>query len=246
MNLSSVRYYLNYDLTQCILHTNMTQKAPEKLRFAAMAVDVVLFAVVEGKLSVLLGTVNRPPYYTNVEAFIGGLIESEETAETALERHLKSKTELKKIYTEQLYTFSDLNRDTRNRVISISYLGLVRPGALGADLASGLRWCPVRSLPKLAYDHTQMFGVAMNRLKGKISYTNIAQYLLPKEFTLSELQAVYELILSQEVDKRNFRKKILALDLVVETGDMQQGVKNRPAALYRFATEKLTELPLVI
>ena len=224
----------------------MSQKAPDKLRFAAMAVDVVMFAVVDGKLSVLLGEVNRPPYYTNIEAFIGGLIFANETAEVALERHIRSKAELKKSYTEQLYTFSEIERDPRNRVISISYLGLVRPDALKQELGEGLRFCPVGKLPKLAYDHDEMFKVALSRLRGKISYTNSAQYLLAKEFTLSELQAVYELILGKEVDKRNFRKKIIALDMVVETGDMQQGVKNRPAALYRFTSEKLTELSLVI
>jgi 8-oxo-dGTP diphosphatase len=224
----------------------MSQKVPDKLRFAAMAVDVVMFAVVDGKLSVLLGEVNRPPYYTNIEAFIGGMIDANETAEMALERHVASKTSIKKAYTEQLYTFSEIERDPRNRVISISYIGLVRPDALKQELGAGLRWCPVRSLPKLAYDHGEMYKVALGRLKGKVSYTNIAQYLLPKEFTLSELQAVYELILGKEIDKRNFRKKIIALDIVRETGEMQQGVKNRPAALYRFTSEKLTELPLLI
>lgn len=211
-----------------------------------MAVDVVMFAIVEGKLTVLLGEVNRPPYYTNIEAFIGGLIETNETADIALARHLASKTNLKKVYTEQLYTFSEIERDKRNRVISISYLGLVRQDASGLELEDGFRWCPVGELPKLAYDHSQMYTVALNRLKGKISYTNIAQFLLPKEFTLSELQAVYELILGKEIDKRNFRKKIIALDMVAETGDVQQGVKNRPAALYRFTADKLTELPLLI
>jgi 8-oxo-dGTP diphosphatase len=164
----------------------------------------------------------------------------------ALERHVRSKSELKKVYTEQLYTFSEIERDERNRVISISYLGLVRPDVLQEELGEGLRWCPVGKLPRLAYDHDEMYTVAHSRLKGKISYTNIAQYLLPKEFTLSELQEVYELILGKEVDKRNFRKKIIALGMVAETGEVQAGVKNRPAALYRFTSEKLTELSLVI
>lgn len=224
----------------------MSQKAPEKLRFAAMAVDVVVFAVLNGKLSVLLGEVSRPPYYTNIEAFIGGLIETRETAEMALERHLTSKVNLKNIYTEQLYTFSEIERDKRNRVISISYLGLVRADVSTLELGKGLRWCSVQELPKLAYDHNKMFTVALNRLKGKVSYTNIAQFLLPNEFTLTELQTVYELILGKGVDKRNFRKKIIALGLVVETGEVQQGVKNRPAALYRFSSDSLKELDILI
>jgi 8-oxo-dGTP diphosphatase len=224
----------------------MSQKAPEKLRFAAMAVDVVMFTVFDGKLSVLLGEVNRPPYYTNIEAFIGGLIETKETAEMALERHLTSKVNLKKIYTEQLYTFSEIERDKRNRVISISYLGLARVDVDTLELGKGLRWCSVRELPKLAYDHNKMFTVALNRLKGKVSYTNIAQFLLPKEFTLTELQTIYELILDKEIDKRNFRKKIIALGMVTETGRVQEGVKNRPAALYRFSSDSLKELDILI
>ncbi len=224
----------------------MSQKVPDKIKFAAMAVDVVVFAIIDGELSVLLGEVNRPPYYTKIEAFIGGLIEPKETAEMALKRHLASKADLKKIYVEQLYTFSEIERDRRNRVISISYIGLVRPTVSMLTLMEGLRWCPVQELPQLAYDHNKMCAVALNRLKGKISYTNIAQFLLATEFTLTELQTVYELILGREIDKRNFRKKIIALDMVVETGDVQQGVKNRPAGLYRFKTEKLTELSLVI
>ncbi len=224
----------------------MSKKAPENLRFAVVAVDVVVFAVIDGKLSVLLGEVNRPPYYKNIEAFIGGIINADETAEEALLRHIATKTNLKKLYTEQLYTFTDIERDQRSRVVSVSYLGLLRPELIEAELAPGLRWCPVKQLPDLAYDHNQMYKTAIDRLRGKISYTTIAQFLLSKEFTLSELQNTYELILGKGVDKRNFRKKILALDIVVETGEMQSGVKNRPAALYRFKTDKLTELPLGI
>ncbi len=222
------------------------KKAPEKMRFAAIAVDVVTFSIVEGKLSVLLGMINRLPHYKNMEAFIGGLIEMPETAEVALERHIKSKTNLKNIFWEQLYTFSDINRDERNRVVSVSYLGLVNPDESKQSLVEGLRWCPVSKLPKLAFDHNRMFKVALDRLKGKLSYTNIAQYLLPKKFTLTELQTVYELVLEKEIDKRNFRKKIISLGIVVETGEMKQGMKNRPAALYRFNTDKLIELAPIV
>ncbi len=222
------------------------KKAPERLRFAAVAVDAVIFGIKAGKLCVCLGTVNRPPHYVNVEAFIGGLIEVGETAETALTRHLASKTHLPHIYTEQLYTFSALERDKRNRVISISYLALVRPETCEADSTSDIRWCPVSQLPKLAYDHKEIFTVALERLRGKLAYTNLAQFLLPKEFTLTQLQEVYELVLEREIDKRNFRKKILSLGIIEETGKAQEGVKNRPAALYRFTSQKLKELSPII
>jgi 8-oxo-dGTP diphosphatase len=224
----------------------MIKKAPEKIRFAAVAIDVVLFGIVDGKLSVLLGTVNRPPYYTNIEAVIGGLLAVDETTHEALQRHVANKTHLSRMYTEQLYTFSGLERDKRNRVISISYLGLVRPDDAARAPVDGLRWCPVTKVPQLAFDHNEMCKVALTRLQGKIKYTNLSQFLLPKQFTLSELQTVYELVLGKEIDKRNFRKKILALDMVIETGELQAGVKNRPAALYRFKTEKPIELSPII
>jgi len=222
------------------------KKAPERLRFAAVAVDAVIFGIKDGELCVYLGTVNRPPYYVNIEAFIGGLVEVGETAEVALTRHLASKTHLPHIYTEQLYTFTALERDARNRVISISYLGLVRPGVCEQEAASGLRWCPIGKLPKLAFDHKEIFTIAIERLRGKLSYTNLAQFLLPKEFTLTQLQEVYELVLLREIDKRNFRKKILSLGIIEETGKTQEGVKNRPAALYRFKSLKLKELSPIV
>ena len=221
-------------------------KAPERLRFAAVAVDVVVFGIKDGKLCVYLGLVNRPPHYSNVEAFIGGLIEVGETAEDALKRHLTHKTNLPALYTEQLYTFSAIERDKRNRVISVSYFGLVRPEACDRETPVGVRWCPVNKLPKLAYDHKEIFAVALERLRAKLAYTTMVQCLLPKTFTLTQMQEVYELVLERTLDKRNFRKKILSLDIIAETGEVQAGVKNRPAALYRFTSEKIKELSPIV
>lgn len=221
------------------------KKAPEKLRFAAIAVDIVVFGIKDGALVVLLGEVDRPPHYKNVGAFIGGIMEVDETAESAAVRHLKQKAGLAGVYTEQLYTFSGINRDKRNRVVSVSYIALTEPDTAATHSFPNTRWCPIRNLPHLAYDHDEIANAALNRLRGKFSYTTIAQFLLPKEFTLTELQEVYEVVLNTTFDKRNFRKKLLALDIVEETGKMQEGVQNRPAALYTFKERKLTELPLV-
>lgn len=220
--------------------------APEALRFAAVAIDVVVFGVHEGKLCVLLAPVNRPPFYENREAFVGGLIEVQETADEAASWHLSQKAGLTKLYIEQLYTLSALQRDPRNRVISIAYLGLVPPSVVDTYTFADNRWCPVAKLPQLAYDHDEIAARALARLRGKLSYTTIVQYLLPPTFTLTELQQTYEIVLGRELDKRNFRKKILALDILKPTGDSQEGVKNRPAALYRFATPQVLELsPMV-
>jgi 8-oxo-dGTP diphosphatase len=221
------------------------KKAPESLRFAVISVDTIVLAFVKGALCGLVSPVNRPPHYVNTLGFLGGIIDASETAEQASVRILKQKGGLEKVYLEQLYTFSAINRDKRNRVVSVAYLGLVRPDVATAYTHTEAHFVPLKQLSKLAYDHDDMLLTALTRLRGKLTYTTIAQYLLPKQFTLSELQNVYEVILQKEIDKRNFRKKILALDIVRETGKMQEGVKNRPAALYEFSSQKIKELPLL-
>lgn len=222
------------------------QKAPEIFRFAAMAVDVPVYGFIEGKLCGLVASVDRPPHYVGVEGFLGGIIESSENALEAATRILAEKGNLKDVYLEQLYTFSDINRDKRNRVVSVAHLGLVRPDTAATFKHPEAHFVPVEKLHGLAYDHDEIHRVALARLRAKLTYSNIAQFLLPRHFTLTELQTLYETILGYELDKRNFRKKILSLDIVKETGRMQEGVKNRPAALYTFTTQKFQELPLLV
>lgn len=228
------------------MNTTHSKQAPAKLRFAAMAVDAVIFGIVDKKLHVLAQEVNRPPHYVKVPGFPGGLIDKDETAEQAVERHLSEKVHLSKVYLEQLYTFSAIQRDKRNRVISVGYIGCVSPSVIEQYDFDDAYWLPVKKLTKLAYDHDEMYQKALARLRGKLAYTTIAQFLLAKEFTLTQLQEVYEVVLGTELDKRNFRKKILALDVVKETGRMQEGVKNRPAALYTFISKQIKELPPVV
>jgi 8-oxo-dGTP diphosphatase len=222
--------------------------APNNLRFAAIAVDTVIFSFIDGRLCVLLGQVNRPPHYAGVEAFIGGIVEVNETAEDAVKRHLKNKAGLQpnQLFLEQLYTFSALNRDKRNRVISVSYLGCIPPMAAKKVKGEGLRWSPVDKIPSLAYDHNEMANTAKGRLSGKLEYTNIARFLLSQEFTLTELQSLYEQVLERELDKRNFRKKILSLGILKETGNKRSGMRNRPAALYSFVGKDLKTLPSLV
>ncbi|MEK7639272.1 MAG: NUDIX domain-containing protein [Patescibacteria group bacterium] len=222
------------------------QKAPEQFRFAVMAVDVIVLAFVDGKLCGLVSEVNRPPHYTNRQGFLGGIVDEKENAEEASERILKQKGNLTKVFLEQLYTFSDVHRDKRNRVVSVAYLGLVKPDIASSYRHKTAKFVPIKELKDLAYDHTEMLATALRRLQGKMAYTSISQYLLADHFTLSELQSVYEIILKKPLDKRNFRKKILALNIIEETGTMQEGVKNRPAALYKFKSKQVTELSLIV
>lgn len=220
-------------------------KAPASVRFAAMAVDAIVFAIIDEKLHVLVDDVNRPPHYKNIDGFPGSLIQASETAESALERTLKHKAGITKVFYEQLYTFSAVDRDKRNRVVAVAYLCLARPNVVLSQQHESAHFIPVSSVKKLAYDHNAMLDTAVKRLKGKLAYTTIAKYLLPRHFTLTELQTIYEIILGQDLDKRNFRKKILGSNIVKDTGTVQEGVKNRPAALYQFTSDKLEELSIL-
>tara|TARA_B100000508_G_scaffold31981_2_gene24616 strand:- start:7530 stop:8201 length:672 start_codon:yes stop_codon:yes gene_type:complete len=221
------------------------KQAPAEFRFAAMAVDAVVLGLVDGELYGLVSNVDRPPHYVNVPGFLGGIITEKETAEEACERILKEKGNLKDVYLEQLYTFSEVNRDKRNRVVSVGYIGLVRPDTVRMYDHPEASFKLLKECKHLAYDHDEMLAMTIKRLKGRLSYTNVAQYLLPRHFTLTELQTVYETVLKEELDKRNFRKKILALDIVKDTGRVEDGVKHRPAALYEFTSQKIKELPLI-
>lgn len=177
-----------------------------------------------------------------MRALPGWFVLENENLEKAANRELEEETSVKNIYLEQLYTFSDVNRDPRGRVISCAYMALVARENIiikpGSD-ASEVQFFSINKLPKLAFDHKKVIEYAFQRLKRKMEYTNIAQYILPRKFTLSELQKVYETILSQNIDVRNFRKKIDKLGLVKETGEKEIGVQYRPAKLYEFSTKKL-------
>lgn len=165
-----------------------------------------------------------------------------ETLEETAERVLRQKAGVQGIYLEQLATFGGVKRDTRSRSVSVAYFALVnnkdfhlKTNEYYADIA----WHDVARLPGLAFDHKEIIRVGRERLMNKLAYSNIAYGLLPKEFTLSELQALYESILDKPLDKRNFRKKIQEITLVKETGGIRRDGPSRPAKLYSFAERKL-------
>lgn len=226
----------------------MSKKAPEQLRFAVVAVDAAIFSFIEEQLVVLLMPINLPPHYANTQGFPGGIITPKETTEQAVQRVLKAKVGVVPDHIEQLATFSRVDRDKRNRVVSVGYLGFLRPEQVRQyeKTQAGGYFIPIRDIVQLAYDHNEVLDTALSRLRGKLSYTTIAQFLLPRRFTLTELQLLYEAVHGKGYDKRNFRKKILALDIIEDTGETQEGVRNRPAALYTFTTKKLTQLPLLL
>lgn len=211
---------------------------PSQHRFAVLATDIVCFRLIDGRLSVLLGKIENVPEYKGMWGVIGGMIVPDETAEQSVERHLKGKAGIKHIFKEQLYTFSSINRDPRGRVVSVAYLALAGSNPQEGEGKLETKWQPVDALPKLAYDHGEIVEYAIERLRGKIEYTDIARHIMPAEFTLSELQHAYEVILGRELDKRNFRKKMLADDVLKDTGHTRKLGVMRPAALYAFTSHK--------
>lgn len=204
----------------------------------AVTVDAVVFGYDEADLKVLLIQRALDPH-RGKWALPGGFINMDEDLETAVRRELTEETGLTRLYLEQLYTFGAPGRDPRERVISVAYYALVKLADHAGDLraASDARkaaWFPVASLPSLAFDHADILDSAFTRLKGKIRYEPVGFELLPQKFPLSELQRLYEALLGQALDKRNFRKKILGMGLLADTGELQQDVAHRAARLYRF------------
>ena len=205
-----------------------------------LAVDTAIFSVVDGMLKVLLVRIGSGPY-EGKWALPGGLVVADESLDTAAERVLSEKAGVDDIYIEQLYTFGSVDRDVRGRSVSIAYFALVNSDrCLPATIEyySDIAWYDTATLPKLAFDHAKVVEVGIERLRNKLGYSNIAYGLLPREFTLTELQTAYEIILGHELDKRNFRKKIQDIDLVKETGKIRKSGQSRPARLYSFTDRK--------
>ena len=217
---------------------------PTHLKFAVLATDVAIFTIRNNRLYVRLINVNRPPYFVNQKGLPGGLIDPKETADEAVRRHVEKKAGISadKIHVEQLYTFSAIDRDPRGRVVAVAYTALVPWEKLTATEQSDNEesfWLPVKDATNLAYDHDEILSVAVERLRARSTYTTLISKLLPKEFTLTEMEKAYECILHEDLDKRNFRKKVLKLKIIVPLNKKREGGAFRPAELYKFASEKI-------
>ena len=211
---------------------------------AALTVDCVIFGFDEGELKVLLIRRALAPFQGKW-ALPGGFVGIEETLDEAARRELRDETGIKKVFLEQLYTFGKVDRDPRERVVSVAFYALVKLSDYGVKAATDARdaaWFAVSDVPAPAFDHATILEVALARLKAKVRYEPIGFELLPTRFTLSALQHLYEVVLERSLDKRNFRKKILAMSLLVELDEMEQDVAHRAARLYRFDEQKYQEL----
>jgi len=177
-----------------------------------LTVDVVIFTLRENRLQVLLVQRGEPPF-AGRWALPGGFVQIDESLEEAAGRELAEETGVQQAYLEQLYTYGDVGRDPRGRVVSVAYYALIPADAPvqaeGGSDARQARWFPVQGLPQLAFDHAEIVAYALRRLRYKVEYTAACFELLPDEFTLTEIQHTYELILGEKLDKRNFRRRIL-------------------------------------
>ncbi len=211
---------------------------------AALTVDCVVFGLDEADLKVMLIQRNIPPF-EGKWALPGGFVRVDETVEEAARRELQEETGLEKVFLEQLYTFGDIDRDPRERVVTVAWYGLVRLSDYRVKAATDARaaaWFCRDDLPRLAFDHDQIMETAYQRLQNKVRYQPIGFELLPQKFTLTQLQKLYEIILNRTLDKRNFRKKILGMDILQELDEVETDVAHRAARLYRFNKQRYREM----
>lgn len=206
-----------------------------------VTVDSVVFTIIQNKLHVLLGKRDIAPF-KDMWALPGWFVKEQESIDDAAYRDLAEETAVKDIYLEQLYTFGNPKRDPRGRVVTVAYMAIVARENIAIKAWSHTQevwFYPVDKLPKLAFDHKDIIHYALKRLQWKLEYTNIAQYLLPKEFPLTELQTVYEVVFAKKFDVRNFRKKIAQLGIIKDTWKIQKWQAYRPAKLFAFVSKKV-------
>ncbi len=211
---------------------------------AALTVDAVVFGLDEEDLKVLLIQRDLPPF-EGKWALPGGFVRLDETLEESVRRELQEETGIENVYLEQLATLGDIERDPRERVVTVAYYALVNLEGHTVQASTDARnaaWFSVNDLPELPFDHDHILQTGHERLKGKVQYQPLGFELLPEKFTLRQLQHLYEVILERELDKRNFRKKVLAMGIVKETNEIEKDVAHRAAKLYRFDKRKYDRL----
>jgi 8-oxo-dGTP diphosphatase len=209
-----------------------------------LTVDCVVFGLDEDDIKVLLIHRDLEPF-AGQWALPGGFVRMDESLEDAARRELAEETGANNVFLEQLYSFGRPDRDPRDRVVTVAYFALVKLSGQTIRAATDARnaaWFGLNDLPSLAFDHEEILRVAHQRLVGKVRYQPIGFELLPEKFTLTQLQRLYEMVLDRELDKRNFRKKILGMDILKETDEIEQDVAHRAARLYKFDRTKYNRL----
>ncbi|MEY4903203.1 MAG: hypothetical protein RLZZ292_1018 [Bacteroidota bacterium] len=225
-------------------NTNHTNPSHDRVGGASLTVDCVIFGYDDEALNILLIQRGIEPFI-NEWALPGGFVLAHETLDEAARRELKEEAGIENMYMEQLYTFGNLDRDPRGRVVSVAYFALVKLADyqdVSADTdAKDARWFPIALLPKLAFDHAEILEIALHRLQAKVLYEPIVFELLPEKFVFGQLEKVYEAILQRKIDRRNFRKKILATGYVIELDEVKMDVAHRPPKLFKSPTPTLPQ-----
>ena len=218
------------------------QKFCYKYPHPSVTEDCVIFGFDGVSIKVLLIQRGIQPF-KDKWAFPGGFMKIDETAEECAKRELEEETGLKNVSVEQFHTFSDVNRDPRERVITVAHYALVRLSEVkGGDDAASARWFAMNEVPNLAFDHDRILRMALSRLKERICFEPIGFELLPEVFTMTELQNLYEAILEVKFDRRNFYNKMLKIGILSEAAPRPANATNRTPNKYRFNAEKYAEL----
>jgi len=210
----------------------------------ALTVDCVVFGMDEDDLKVLLIQRDLEPF-AGKWALPGGFVRMDESLEEAARRELAEEAGVSNLFLEQLFTFGDVGRDPRGRVITVAYYAIVKLSDHNVKAATDARnaaWFAVDDVPALAFDHDRVLEVAHQRLQGKVRYQPIGFELLPPKFTLTQLQRMYEKVLDRPLDKRNFRKKILGMEILQGLDEVETDVAHRAAQLYRFDKKRYDAL----
>ncbi len=207
-----------------------------------VTVDIVIFTIQSGILRVLLVKRLIPPF-SGQYAIPGGFVHEGEDLDQAALRELQEETGVTDVYLEQLYSFGSPERDPRGRIVTVAYFALIsadRTLRAGTDAAEA-KWWAIHELPTLAFDHAQIVEYALERLRNKLEYTTVGFQFLPRKFTLTDLQEVYEVILGKKIDKRNFRRKMALLKILKPLNEYRHGGR-RPAQLYQFVASRFEKL----
>lgn len=213
---------------------------------SVFSTDCVIFGFEAGELKVLLIERNEEPF-KDWYALPGNIVGHDESVDAAASRILYELTGLRDLPMRQFHTFGEVQRHPQGRVVTIAYFALIRINGQKelmpvTQYARKAFWHPVNDLPKLAFDHTEIFNRAFKKIRAKLNYEPIAFELLPEKFTLTQLQNLYEAVLNKQLDKRNFRKKMLSYGFLKELAEKQKGVSYRAAKLYKFDKRKYIKI----
>jgi len=211
----------------------MQKESIHKYEKPSVTADIVIYTIQNNELKILLVKRGIEPF-KNKWAIPGGFVRIHESLEDAAKRELEEETGVKDVYLEQLYSFGDPKRDPRGRVITVAYMALINSEKIKLKAAtdvSEVQWFSIKKIPQLAFDHKKILDYSLKRLKWKFEYTTVAFSLLPKKFTISEIQNIYEIVFNRQFDKRNFAKKVLSLDILKEE-EIKKDVSHRPPMLY--------------